>query len=178
MNLLKVIFSNFIGYDFLIFLAAVFNGVVFHFLKRSADKLHRKMNLTIYVPDEGKSRRDAERDLAELRESDVVNMRNHTGRLYSIFVNITGIFPLLGILGTVISLLGLVADSTDVTGNFYGALTSTFWGIVFAIVFKFIDGLISAEIEDNEKSVELYLQRNVPDNPVRKAKAENGKGRA
>lgn len=177
MKFLSVIFSNFIGYDFLIFLSAVFNGIIFHFLKKSADRLHKKMNLTIYVPDEGKSRRDAERDLAELRESDVVSMRNHTGRLYSIFVNITGIFPLLGILGTVISLLGLVSDNTDVTGNFYGALTSTFWGIVFAIIFKFIDGLISAEIEDNEKSVELYLQRNVPENTSRK-KAELGKGRA
>ena len=68
--------------------------------------------------------------------------------------------PLLGILGTVISLLGMVGDMTNVQDNFYGALTSTFWGLVFAIIFKFLDGIISAKIEDNEKNVQLYLERN------------------
>ena len=87
-------------------------------------------------------------------------MRNRTGSLYSLFVNLTGIFPLLGILGTVISLLGMVGDMTNVQDNFYGALTSTFWGLVFAIIFKFLDGIISAKIEDNEKNVQLYLERN------------------
>ena len=77
-----------------------------------------------------------------------------------LFVNLTGIFPLLGILGTVISLLGMVGDMTNVQDNFYGALTSTFWGLVFAIIFKFLDGIISAKIEDNEKNVQLYLERN------------------
>ena len=48
----------------------------------------------------------------------------------------------------------------DVQGNFYGALTSTFWGLVFAIVFKLLDGVVSAKIEDNEKNVQLYLERN------------------
>ena len=87
-------------------------------------------------------------------------MRNRTGSLYSLFVNLTGIFPLLGILGTVISLLGMVGDMTNVQDNFYGALTSTFWGLVFAIIFKFLDGIISAKIEDNEKNVQLYRERN------------------
>jgi hypothetical protein len=90
------------------------------------------------------------------------------------FVNLTGIFPLLGILGTVVSLLGMVSDSTDITGNFYGALTSTFWGLVFAIIFKFIDGVISAKIEDNEKTVALYLDRNNAPDRIRSAEtAEN-----
>ena len=65
----------------------------------------------------------------------------------------------MGILGTVISLLGMVGDMTNVQDNFYGALTSTFWGLVFAIIFKFLDGIISAKIDDNEKNVQLYLER-------------------
>ena len=48
----------------------------------------------------------------------------------------------------------------NVQGNFYGALTSTFWGLVFGIIFKFLDGIVSAKIEDNEKTVALFLQRN------------------
>ena len=160
MKLFSVIFMNLFGYDILIFIAAVFTAAVYRRLKQSADKLYKKMHLTVFVPDGGRSKREADREISGLREQDVVAMRNHTGRLYSLFVNLTGIFPLLGILGTVISLLGLVADNTDVTGNFYGALTSTFWGLVFAIIFKFLDGIVSAKIEDNEKSVELYLTRN------------------
>ena len=160
MKLISVIFMNLWGYDILIFIAALFTAVVYRRLKYSADKLYKKMHLTVFVPDGGASRREADRDISGLREQDIVAMRNNTGKLYSLFVNLTGIFPLLGILGTVISLLSLVSDSTNVTGNFYGALTSTFWGLVFAIIFKFLDGIVSAKIEDNEKSVELYLTRN------------------
>ena len=43
--------------------------------------------------------------------------------------------------------------------NFFAALTSTFWGLVFAIVFKFLDGFLSARMEDNDKAVDLLLQR-------------------
>ena len=153
-------FMNFWGYDLIIFIAAVLTGVIYYKLRESADKLYNKMHLTVFVPDGGASGKEAENDISVIRETDIVTMRNHTGKLYSMFVNMTGIFPLLGILGTVVSLLGLVADDTDVTGNFYGALTSTFWGLIFAIIFKFIDGIISAKIEDNEKTVALYLDRN------------------
>ena len=159
-DIFSVIFMNFWCYDLIIFIAAVITAIVYYYLNLSSDKLYKKMHLTVFVPDGGASRKEADSDISELRETDIVTMRNQTGRQYSIFVNLTGIFPLLGILGTVISLLGLVADSTNVTGNFYGALTSTFWGLVFAIIFKFLDGIISAKIEDNEKSVALYLERN------------------
>ena len=150
-KLFSVIFMNFFGFDMIIFLVAVATALVFYFTKKSADVLYNKLHLNIFVPDSGAS---------GIRETDIVSMRNRTGSLYSLFVNLTGIFPLLGILGTVISLLGMVGDMTNVQDNFYGALTSTFWGLVFAIIFKFLDGIISAKIEDNEKNVQLYLERN------------------
>lgn len=159
-DFLSVIFSNFWGYDLIIFIAAIVNCVYFAKLCQSADMLYDKMHLTVYVPDGSSSRDEADRDISVLRETDIVRMRNSTGKLYSVFVNITGIFPLLGILGTVVSLLAIVDDTTSVLGNFYGALTSTFWGLVFAIGFKFADGIVSAKIEDNEKTVALYLERN------------------
>lgn len=166
-NFISVIFMNFWGYDIIIAAAAVLTGIVFFSLNRSADKLYKKMHLTVFVPDGRLSSKEADSDMSGLRETEIVIMRNHTGKLYSIFVNLTGIFPLLGILGTVVSLLGLVADTSDITGNFYGALTSTFWGLVFAIIFKFLDGVVSAKIEDNEKSVALYLERNnIPERTI------------
>lgn len=158
-NIFSVIFMNLWGYDMIIFIVALFTGFVFYFLKKSSDKLYDKLHLTIFVPD-NISGKQAEMDISVIRESDIVNMRKKTSSLYSVFINLTGIFPLLGILGTVTSLLGLVADFSDITSNFYGALTSTFWGLVFAIIFKFLDGIISAKIEDNEKNIALYLERN------------------
>ncbi len=157
---MSTIFMNLIGFDMIIFLVAAANGVIYHFTRRSADELYRKMHVTVFVPGSKRSEQEAREELVQLRESDVVEMRNKMGRLYSVFVNLTGIFPLLGILGTVTSLLALVNDMSDVQGNFYGALTSTFWGIVFSIIFKIMDGVISSKIEDNEKNVALYLERN------------------
>jgi motA/tolQ/exbB proton channel len=176
-NFISVIFMNFWGYDLIIAIAAVVTGIVFFSLHRSADKLYKKMHLTVFVPDGKLSRKEADSDISGLRETDIVTMRNHAGKLYSIFVNLTGIFPLLGILGTVVSLLGLVADTSDITGNFYGALTSTFWGLVFAIIFKFLDGVISAKIEDNEKSVALYLERNNIPERINTEKTEYNTGK-
>ena len=160
MNIFSVIFMNFFGFDMLIFIAAVFNGLVFYMVKTTADKLSSKMSHTVFVPHLRKMQDETQQKVAELHEEDVLVLRSASDRFYSLFVNITGIFPLLGILGTVVSLLGLVSDMENVTGNFYGALTSTFWGLIFAIIFKFLDGLVSPQIENNEKSVRLYLDSN------------------
>ena len=156
----SVIFMNLWGFDLIIFLVAVFTGFVYYSTNNSAERLYKKLHLTVFVPDARSSSEEAGAEVSRLKETDVVEMRNHTGKLYSLFVNLTGIFPLLGILGTVISLLGMVNDMSNVQGNFYGALTSTFWGLIFAILFKFLDGVISPEIESNEKSVRLYLESN------------------
>ena len=153
------IFNNFFGFDILIFIAALFNCFVYHIVRKTSEKLRSMMTHKIYVPHFKVSRKEADDEVAALREEEVLEMRDKSGRYYSLFVNITAIFPLLGILGTVVSLLGLVSDMENVTGNFYGALTSTFWGLIFAIVFKFLDGMISPQIDTNEKSVQLYLDR-------------------
>ena len=156
----SVIFMNLWGFDLIIFLVAVFTGFVYYSTKNSAERLYRKLHLTVFVPDARSSSEEADVEVSRLKEADVVEMRNHTGKLYSLFVNLTGIFPLLGILGTVISLLGMVSDMENVQGNFYGALTSTFWGLIFSIIFKILDGVVCAKIEDNEKNVQLFLERN------------------
>ena len=46
-NIFSVIFMNFWGYDLIIFLAAAFTGFVFYSTKKSADRLHKKMHLTL-----------------------------------------------------------------------------------------------------------------------------------
>ena len=171
-NIFSVIFMNFWGFDIIIFLAALFNGFVFYMVKISADKIKAKMNHTVYVPHFRVSGKEMHKQVSELREEDVLTLKSSSDKFYALFVNITGIFPLLGILGTVVSLLGLVSDMNNVAGNFYGALTSTFWGLIFAILFKFLDGIISPEIESNEKSVLMYLDSNSEDERAEKPQPE------
>lgn len=72
---------------------------------------------------------------------------------YSLFVTLITIFPLLGMFGTVVALLRLnFVDENAVLNarnNFFDALTSTAWGILFAIVFKVFNAFLSNHAEDN-----------------------------
>ena len=69
---------------------------------------------------------------------------------YNLLVAMISIFPLLGMLGTVRGLLGLkmaVGDMAGVQASFFGALTSTAWGIIFSVLFKLIHALVQDTIE-------------------------------
>jgi chemotaxis protein MotA len=48
---------------------------------------------------------------------------------------------------------------SNLQDNFFAALTSTFWGLIFAIGFKLCDAFLSSRIEDNDKNVNLLLSR-------------------
>ena len=79
---------------------------------------------------------------------------------YSVFVTFITIFPLLGMFGTVKALLRLnLADEgaiLNARSSFFDALTSTAWGIIFAVIFKVVNAVISKHAEDNiEKMSEL-----------------------
>lgn len=94
-----------------------------------------------------------------MSEQQVDALRERAVRFYTLFGTVTGIFPLLGILGTVVSLLSMVGDGANIQSGFFAALTSTFWGLVFAIVYKFLDGFLSPKLEDGERSAELLMAR-------------------
>lgn len=71
---------------------------------------------------------------------------------YTLFITLISIFPLLGMLGTVLALLGLDLSSAEAISsaknNFFGALTSTAWGIIFAVTFKIVNARLFADTED------------------------------
>lgn len=81
---------------------------------------------------------------------------------YSLFVTLITIFPLLGMFGTVIALLNLnLADENallSARGSFFDALTSTAWGIVFAIIYKVANAFISRKAEDNIDKVSKLIE--------------------
>lgn len=49
--------------------------------------------------------------------------------------------PLLGTLGTVISLINSSMNSSELQGSFLFALTSTLWGLIMALICKFLESL-------------------------------------
>lgn len=167
----SVIFGNIIGFDGLIFIAAVINGAVFAAARRSAHKLYEAMHKEIYAPSCGRDINEAAKDIEKLSDKKVSAMRAAAVSRYTLYVNLTGVFPLLGILGTVISLIGMVGSTSGIEGSFFAALTSTFWGLIFAILFKVLDGFISPVLDDGERAAELFMQRKAgshPDSDIKK----------
>lgn len=76
--------------------------------------------------------------------------------LHRVFLTILSIFPLLGMLGTVFGLLGLDltnGDMSNIRDNFFIALTSTAWGIIFSVFFKIFDALLNEDVEDINDSI-------------------------
>lgn len=93
-------------------------------------------------------------ELKDKKRSDKTALKRHAvvaSKAYTIFLTIISIFPLLGMLGTVNGLLGLdlaSGDMENIKNNFFIALTSTAWGIIFSIIFKILDAVFLEGIEN------------------------------
>lgn len=70
--------------------------------------------------------------------------------LNNVFITIVTIFPLLGMLGTVMALLELdmAGDMERLKNNFFQALDTTEMGIVCAIIFKSVYAFFQHYIEE------------------------------
>lgn len=165
MSVLKILGENLFGFDALILLLALGNLFLFRKCRENADmvyghfnRIDRTSNLT---PDQKTAFGIEKAPQADLTPQDLLRHREKTNELYALYTNFTSAFPLLGMLGTVISLLSM-GDliGTEVQGAFFTALTSTFWGIVAAILFKALDSRLSYKIEDNEKHLEYLFNPN------------------
>lgn len=77
---------------------------------------------------------------------------------YSLYANLTAIFPLLGILGTVAALIQNSAE-TNMMDNLMVALNTTLLGIVFAVGFKVIDAAISSKLEEFADNVDDLIRK-------------------
>ena len=159
MSVFQVIAQNLLGFDLIIFVAAALNGVCYYFARKNANRLYRKLHMIVFIPSRRSDPESVSKAIRDIDEEQVVAMRKRSESLYSVFVNVTSIFPLLGILGTVVSLLPMVFELSDMQTNFFAALTSTFWGLVFAILFKLLDGFLSSRVADNDKAVDLLLKQ-------------------
>jgi len=83
---------------------------------------------------------------------------------YTVFVTAISMFPLFGMLGTVVGLIGLggrfqeeSADMNGIQSDFFFALTSTAWGIIFSLLFKFVNSIIQPFIENQIEKAKASL---------------------
>jgi len=158
-DLIPPIRDNLFGYDMLIIFIAIGTLAYFMFILLYTGKVYKAIYIKAYLPDdindeeEKASKSDIKKNKARLR-----GMRETSEKYYSMFVTLTGIFPLLGILGTVISLIPLVQDIQNMQASFFVALTSTLWGLVFAVFFKILDGMLYPRIERNNRGIDDYLE--------------------
>jgi chemotaxis protein MotA len=161
----KIFFEGLWKFDILIFIAAAGNIFLFLECRKNTDIVYKhfnRMDHTSNLTEEQKAAfQSGQRKETVLTAEELLQYREKTNRFYSFFTNITSTFPLMGMLGTVISLLRM-GDliGTEVQGAFFTALTSTFWGIIAAIAFKASDASIAYKIEDNEKHLEYLFNPN------------------
>lgn len=82
---------------------------------------------------------------------------NQTCSRCNVYNQLISLFPLLGILGTVLGLMLQVntEDLTKMIASLDVALESTFWGLIFSIILKFFVVLAPAKIIDD---VEIMLE--------------------
>lgn len=161
MAVLKPLAANFFRFDFLIILTAVGAGFLYWRCLQSCVALRRilmpRANLALGEKERKQINAHFNLYLDPKGEKEILNRRMRMNSLYAFFLNVCAVFPLLGLQGTVVSLIPMV-DSMQ-TELFFSALTSTFWGIVFAIIFKALNGWLEAMVEENTELVNTYLLR-------------------
>lgn len=97
---------------------------------------------------------------------------------YTLFITAISIFPLLGMFGTVKALLELdLSNISSAKNNFFDALTSTTWGIIFAVLFKLINACIATQVENNIKKLEDLIKKFENSGIIIDSKKDNKKRR-
>lgn len=162
MEILVILKDNFWKFDYIIFGAVICNVICYLQVRKHTDKLYYHYNSSdklSNLPEEKLEKlKRITKNKKKLSAEELLDSREKMNKVYALYINVTTIFPLLGMLGTVWALIPMVntIGTTD-TSNFFSALTSTFWGIVAAIIFKALDSTISYKIDDNEKHTEHLL---------------------
>lgn len=127
--------------NWIIFIVAVINIFVF-FITRNAIKNADEMSHPRNDKATGVS---ASMDWSKEEISKMKDERKKVVGLYTWYANLTAIFPLLGIIGTVAALV-TYSDMT-MMDNLMIALSTTLFGTFFAIVFKSMDAVLSGPMD-------------------------------
>ncbi|MCH5324640.1 MAG: MotA/TolQ/ExbB proton channel family protein [Eubacterium sp.] len=126
----------------MIILLFAFNIAVFYFNL----KMIKKLEGIVRPKTDRRIGIEAKLKLSDEESRELLDCAGKASGVYALFTNITAVFPLLGILGTVASLMRL-SGTDDLSANFSSALITTFAGLVAAIIFKIMDSFITARLD-------------------------------
>lgn len=141
MEFLKAIFKPDL-ISFVILSACVLNVLVYLAVIKNISKLED----TVRPKSDRRNGVMAQLALSDSESRELADCSGKASGAYALFTNITAVFPLLGILGTVTSLMRL-AGTENLSDNFMSALATTFWGLICAIGFKIADSFITARLD-------------------------------
>jgi len=154
--MIEAIFKNIIGFDGIIILLGILNGWLFYTAYKSAEKLRDDLSRDGVC--QADMRKDSEKKGTRLTDRDIISLRNKAETLYTWYINISAIFPLMGILGTVWALVGLQSDGMSSDDSFLIALTSTLWGLIFSIIFKALQTIVETKLDEGIHEAERCLK--------------------
>lgn len=138
-NFLAVIFCKAGNWIIIVFVGI--NAVIFWRTKKAIKKAENMFNPKSDKVNGVSARMQwSPEEISELKK-----MRKNLIMIYTGYANLTAVFPLLGIAGTVAALV----TYSDVTmmENFMVALSTTLLGVSFAIGFKILDAFLSGPID-------------------------------
>lgn len=141
----KTLSASILGYDFPILLLAIASFVFFL--------------ITISMAKAIKKRRIEWQKNKNVQFSSF--LLHGLSRFYTLFGTTISLFPLFGMLGTVFGLLGLDlanGNMDNIKNNFFVALTSTAWGIIFSVIYKFLDAFVADYVEEQIEEAKKFCQ--------------------
>lgn len=83
---------------------------------------------------------------------------------YNVFLSLVSILPLLGMLGTVLALLGLDLSSGEtqqLQQQFFIALDTTALSLFLSVIFKIAHGLVQSKIETSIAKIDELLKKSI-----------------
>ncbi|MBR4146217.1 MAG: MotA/TolQ/ExbB proton channel family protein [Lachnospiraceae bacterium] len=120
-------------------------------LQNTIDEKHKKKRSTEFTPGGIQKTPDAYtwEEILEYKEE-----YNKIQLIYATFEQFVPIFPLLGILGTVAGLIQHLDDINKMKEALTLSMSTTFWGLIAAIVLKFADAIL---VSKTVNKMELYF---------------------
>lgn len=139
-------FSSIISSDTVILIVAVLTGIIYYNIRKKKNEFRESFF----------------KWKQERRFKKIYAKTTSLKKWHNIFITLISFFPLLGMLGTVVALLrlDLTEANESVKNNFFDALTSTAWGIVFSLIFKAANAFIETEVQDYIDKAEKIIEDN------------------
>jgi len=156
----EILRNNLWGYDSFIFVIAIANAIVLFISWLGVRKVQKELR---GAPD--RSLVKGAHKIDEVGYEEALELKvtcESINKTFSFFTSFISIFPYIGILGTVVAMIGTAGDGgfDAMQKSFLVALTSTFWGVGFAVLFKLIgDAPLSPRIEQINADIDRVIAK-------------------